>query len=145
MSTPDASDPQTRQDPAPQAETPVAASAPAAARVPAEPVTAAPEHESEEPEPVVVVAEREVTLQRSVRYGRVIVGLALLGAVVGMIASAFFPILDDANYTLGQIAGFMALIGGAIGLFLGGVLALILGVIARRTRGRGVAIQSDVR
>jgi hypothetical protein len=35
--------------------------------------------------------------------------------------------------------------GGAIGLGLGGLVSLVLGLVARRQRGTGVAIQSDVR
>ncbi|RGE19356.1 hypothetical protein [Leucobacter sp. wl10] len=89
--------------------------------------------------------EREVTLQRSVRYGRVIVGAAVLGAIAAALASLFFPIEEDADYTMAQVAGFAALIGGAIGLGLGGLVALLLGLVARRQRGTGVAIQSDVR
>ncbi|MBL3698954.1 hypothetical protein [Leucobacter luti] len=166
MSTPDAADPQPQQDPATHPEPtlpetpsadettadPARGASPQLAADPAVPADAAGETgaaavaEAEaEREPIVTVVEREVTLQRSVRYGRVIVGFALLGALLGMLASLVFPVLDDANYTMGQIAGFMALIGAAIGLLLGGVLALILGAVARRSRGRGVAIQSDVR
>lgn len=95
--------------------------------------------------PVIEEVEREVTLQRSVRYGRVIVGGAVLGAVVAAIAALFFPIEEGADYTLAQAVGFFAVLGGAIGLGLGCLAALVLGLVARRQRGTGVAIQSDVR
>ena len=148
MSTPDAAAAQPQQDPASQnaAQPDAAAGTEDAATTPPAPEAAvAPEAAEEAAEPVVVAAEREVVLQRSVRYGRLLIGGLVLGAVVAMLASLLFPVGEDADYTLGQAAGFMALIGGAIGLFLGGLLALILGGVARRSSGRGVAIQSDVR
>lgn len=95
--------------------------------------------------PEVEEVEREVTLQRSVRYGRVIVGTAVLGVIVAAVACLFFPIEEGAEYTMGQVAGFAALIGGAIGLGVGGLVALVLGLVARRYRGAGIAVQSDVR
>lgn len=103
------------------------------------------EAEAEAAEPVVVVAEREVTLQRSVRYGRLLIGGLVLGAAVALLISVVFPVAEGADYTLGQAAGFTALIGAAVGLGLGGLLGLVLGFFARRSSGRGVAIQSDVR
>ena len=99
-----------------------------------------------EPEhvPVVHETEREVTITRSVRYGRVIAGVTILGILVAVVASLVFPLDPEAEYTLAQITGFMALIGAAIGLALGCLLALILGVAARRKRGTAIAIHSDV-
>ncbi|WP_125098721.1 hypothetical protein [Leucobacter chromiireducens] len=141
MSTPDAAAPQPQQDPA----QPVAPEAPEAeAPVAAEPEVAAAA-EPEIAEPTVVEASREVTLQRSVRYGRVLVGTAALGALIAMLLVLVFPIAEKADYTLGQAIGFMAVIGAAIGLGVGALLSLVLGAIARRSRGSGVAIQSDVR
>lgn len=101
--------------------------------------------ESEAAEPEVVETEMRVTLQRSVRYGPILVGFAVLGALAGVVACLLFPIAGDAEYTMAQVAGFMAMIGGAIGLLVGGVLALILTLVAKRRRGTGVAIQADVR
>lgn len=130
MSTPDAVAPQPQQDPA----------------QPVSPEPLTPEAtEPEAVEPVVTEASREVTLQRSVRYGRVLVGTAALGAIIAMLLVLVFPIAEKANYTLGQAVGFMAVIGAAIGLGIGALLSLVLGAIARRSRGSGVAIQSDVR
>lgn len=101
--------------------------------------------ESAEREPVVEVAQREVTLERSVRVGRIVIGGIIAGAVIAMIACLLFPIEEGAEYTLGQVVGFMALIGAAIGACLGGLFALLLGLAVRRQRGTGIAIQSDVR
>lgn len=103
------------------------------------------ETEAFEHEPVVHQVEREVTLVRGVRYGRIVVTFGIVGAVVAMMVSALMPVAPDANYTLGQAVGFMALIGGAVGLGVGGLIGVILGAVAKRRTGSGVAIQTDVR
>ncbi|SDQ19309.1 hypothetical protein [Leucobacter chromiiresistens] len=134
-------------DAAPAAEAPAAPSADA----PAAPAPA-PESPAAEPgdtpvdrEPIVEVAQREVAIERSVRVGRIVIGGIVAGAVVAMLACLFFPIEEGAEYTLGQIVGFMALIGAAIGAGLAGLFAILLGAAVRRQRGTGIAIQSDVR
>ncbi len=156
MSIPNAAGERPQQDPAQAVDVPAGeVQAPEAVDAPhpslpgSEPTVA--ESEAPEPEegtvhePVVVETKQEVTIQRSVRYGRIIVVAAVLGAVIAALSAVFFPVVPEANYTLGQIAGFVALWGGAAGLFVGAVISLILGAVARRTRGGGVAIQSDVR
>lgn len=87
----------------------------------------------------------EVELRRSVRYGRIIISTVALGVVVGMVASLFFPVLEGANYELGQVVGLMAVVGGAIGLVVGALVSLLLGIIAGRKRGAAIAVQTDVR
>ncbi len=87
----------------------------------------------------------EVELRRSVRYGRIITSAIVLGVIVGIIASLFFPVLEGANYELGQVAGLMAVVGGAIGLVVGALLSLLLGLLANRKRGSAIAVQTDVR
>ena len=96
-------------------------------------------------EPVETRIEIEVGLQRSVRYGRVIIGAAIVCAVIAAVASFFFPLAPDADYEVAQVAGFMLLIGAAVGLALGAILALILGQIAKRHRGAAIAVHTDVR
>ncbi|EYT55887.1 hypothetical protein H490_0104535 [Leucobacter sp. UCD-THU] len=98
-----------------------------------------------EPVPVIEETEHEVTLQRTVRYGRVLVGAAALGAIVAMLACLLFPIPEGAEYTMGQVIGFSAIIGAAIGLGVGGLFSLVLGFLAKRGSGVGIAIQRDVR
>lgn len=88
--------------------------------------------------------EVEVALVRSVRHGRIIVAGIAVGAILGMIAALLFPVGEEAEYTLGQIVGFMAVIGAAAGLLLGSLLSLILGLTAKRRRGAARAIQVDV-
>ncbi len=108
-----------------------------------------PVNEAEEPRTEEFVeiphAPIEVGLQRSVRYGRILIGAAALGALIGAIASLFFPVAEGADYELGQVAGLMAVVGGAIGLALGALLSLLLGIVARRNRGAAIAVQTDVR
>lgn len=147
MSTPDASAELPQHDPAsPHPAEPAHTEVSAENASDAAVTDAGLEEPGEAPaEPVVVSETREVTLQRSVRYGRVIIGTTVLAAMLAMLGALLFPVTEGADYTLGQAVGFMALIGAAIGLGLGGVLALILGAVARRSRGSGVAIQSDVR
>lgn len=79
-----------------------------------------------------------VELQRSVRYGRLLVGGAILGAIAASLITLLFPVKEGALYTMGQIVGFMLLVGGIVGLALGGILALVLTLVARRKHGTGV-------
>lgn len=112
------------------------------------PAADAPAPDAAEPAPhvpVVSKVEREVTLVRGVRYGRIIISFGIAGVIVAMMASLMIPVAADANYTIGQIIGFMALIGGVIGLAVGGIVSVILGAVAKRRTGTGVAIQTDVR
>ncbi len=86
----------------------------------------------------------EVALVRSVRHGRIILTATVVGAALGMIAALLFPVEVGADYELGQIVGLMAVVGAVGGLVLGSVLALVLGVVAKRRRGAALAIQTDV-
>jgi len=87
----------------------------------------------------------EVKLVRAVRYGPIILTATGIGAVLGMIAALLVPVAEDAEYTLGQVVGQMAVIGGVVGLVIGAVLTLILGLVAKRRQGEALAIQLDVR
>lgn len=106
-------------------------------------------HAAEVPEaeavPEVTETRVEVSLQRSVRYTRLLIVGAVLGAVALALASLAFPVAPESEYTVGQIAGFMAVVGAVLGLALGSVLGLILGAAVKRRRGAGVAVQADVR
>ncbi len=86
-----------------------------------------------------------VRVERSVRYNRLLVVGAIIGAALGAGYALLFPVVEGAHYTLAQAMGFAAVIGSAIGLALGGVLGLILGLSAKRKKGTAVATQSDVR
>lgn len=96
------------------------------------------------PEPIEIRTQVEVGLVRSVRYGRIIVVFAALGAIAGAVAALFFPVAEDAEYELGQIVGFMLVVGAAIGLALGAILSLVLGLVAKRKHGAALATHADV-
>lgn len=91
----------------------------------------------------VSVVEERVEVVRSVRFGRVIIGTALLGVFVATVLTLSFPVASQ-DYTLGQVVGFMALIGAAVGLALGSGLALVLNRAVSKKRGTAVAKHSDV-
>lgn len=110
-----------------------------------EQIVGEPEMADELPAPVVTSTEMEVGLQRTVRIGPIMIGAAVLGAVVAAVAALFFPISEEADYTMGQVVGFVAVLGAAIGLALGAVLSLILVGVARRHRGAAIAVHTDVR
>lgn len=97
------------------------------------------------PEPIETQTTVEVGIERSVRFGPIMVGGAVIGALICAAAALFFPILEDADYTMGQVVGFVAVLGGAIGLGLGALLALILARVAKRKRGAAIAVLTDVR
>lgn len=99
--------------------------------------------ESVAAEPTVSVTEEQVEVIRSVRFGRVIVGGAVLGAVIAALVTLSFPVASQ-DYTMAQIVGFMSLIGAGIGLALGGALSLILARVAAKRHGIAVAKRSDV-
>ncbi|MBL3687960.1 hypothetical protein D3248_13475 [Leucobacter zeae] len=113
---------------------------------PAEQPLASEESPAVEPrEPIVRETEREVVLQRSVRFGRILLVGAIIGAVLGVAVSFAYPVAEDAEYTINQVVGFMLFIGAAAGFVAAALLSLILSLVARRNRGTGVAIQADVR
>ena len=141
MSTPDPA-PAPADEPAPENSVTPEATPEVAVPVAAE---SAPVAEEAESAPVIEEVEREVTLQRSVRVGRVVIGAAIAGALIAMLLSLLFPVEEGAEYTLGEVTGFAGLIGAAIGLGIGGLLVIVLNAVAKRQRGTGVAIQSDVR
>lgn len=88
--------------------------------------------------------DETVEIVRSVRIGRLILVGAVVGAVVAVASTLSMPMAEEALYTMGQIAGFMLVVGAVIGMALGTFLALILNILARRKRGQAVATHKDV-
>lgn len=84
---------------------------------------------------------KPVELRRSVRYGRLLIGGAIVGGLAGSLLALLFPVPEGALYSVRQIAGFMLIIGGAVGLLLGAVLALILTAVAKRQHGSAMVAQ----
>ncbi|WP_416443496.1 hypothetical protein AB3K78_11900 [Leucobacter sp. HNU] len=67
---------------------------------------------------------------------------------MGAIACLFLPIQNNpavGEYSMAQVAGFTGMIGAGIGLMLGGILAVVLGAVARRRTGSATAELTDVR
>lgn len=88
--------------------------------------------------------QQTVELQRTVRFGRLLIGGAIAGGLIASLVSFMFPVPEGALYTVGQIAGFMLIIGGAFGLLVGGIVGLVLARIAKRQRGTGVIVAHSV-
>ncbi len=94
--------------------------------------------------PVETQETVEVGLVRTVRYGAILVGGAALFALIGFVASFFYPVEEDADYTVGQVAGYMIVVGAAIGLGVAAVVALILSRIAKRRTGSALVVHTTV-
>ena len=96
----------------------------------------------EEAEIKAVSEQQNVEIVRSVRFGRLMLVGAFAGAVIAALAAFVTPLPEGALYTSGQIVGFMAVLGAALGLLLGAVLGLLLNLSARKKRGSGVAVHT---
>lgn len=127
------------------AEDPSAVSAEAADAVGAADSVPAQAEASEYPEPIETRSTVEVGLVRSVRFGPIMIGGAIIGALVCAVIALGFPVIEGADYTMGQVIGFVAVLGAVLGLTLGAVLSLILARVARRKRGAAIAVLTDVR
>ncbi|MBC9953500.1 hypothetical protein ICM05_02395 [Leucobacter sp. cx-42] len=125
----------------PESAQPAAAQPAAAQPAATQPEMAQPEAEHE---PIVTETKQNVEIVRSVRYGRILVVFAVLGGLLAALACVFFPVNPEQHYTLAQIMGFMAMIGAAAGLCVGGIISILLNLAAKRRKGTAVAIQSDV-
>lgn len=108
---------------------------------------AASEPEYVEPEPVETRTTVQVGLARAVRYGPIMIATGALFAIVAAIVAFVLPVQESETYTYtaGQAAGFVAVLGGAIGIAVGALLALLLNLSAKRKRGTAMAVLTDVR
>lgn len=136
MSMPDGAGDDPRTDPEPSAATAGAA----------EPVEETGASVAADPHELQVArVEQKVELERTVRFGRILIVAGLIGAILAAMITLMFPVDPEEHYTMGQIVGFMLVIGAVAGLAVGSILSLILARLAKRHRGSGVAIQADVR
>lgn len=79
------------------------------------------------------VRTESVQLRRSPKYGSFMGIGAGLGVVVGVAIAASQPAAGD--YSIEQIIGFMALVCGAVGLAIGGILAIVIDrALSKRAR-----------
>ncbi|HUH53240.1 MAG TPA: hypothetical protein VLZ31_04260 [Microbacteriaceae bacterium] len=88
--------------------------------------------------------EQEVQIVRSVRFGRLMLVGAVAGAVIALLITLTMPVKEGALYTMNQIAGFMLVLGGVLGMALGAFLGLLLNLSARRKQGYGRAVHTGV-
>lgn len=92
-------------------------------------------------DPAMVVEDRveRLSVRRSPKYSVFFVLGAALGVLVALILTFAFHGTDQTaasgvDYTPGQVFGFLALIGVAVGATLGGIVALLFDrVLGRRT------------
>ena len=98
--------------------------------------------QSYDPDDGEIIADelQEAAVRRSPRYGVFLALGAGLGVFAAMILTFAYdgtqnPAPHGAVYSTGQVFGFLALVGIAVGLLLGGLLAIMLDrVMGRRTR-----------
>jgi hypothetical protein len=86
------------------------------------------------PEPV----QTQVVLRRSPRYSHFMILGAVLGAVAALILSFAFP--ANPTYDRGQVFGYLLLVGVAVGVGLGALVALLLDRIVGR---KGTSVIAD--
>jgi ABC-type Fe3+-siderophore transport system permease subunit len=96
--------------------------------MPVSPETAA------EPEPV----QTQVVVRRSPRYNHFMILGAIVGALVALILTFAFP--ANPTYDRGQVFGYLLLVGIAVGVGLGALVALILDRIVGR---KGTSVIAD--
>lgn len=79
--------------------------------------------------------QAQVVVRRSPRYNHFMLFGAILGAVVALILTFAFP--PNGTYDRGQVFGYLLLVGVALGVGLGALVALILDRVVGR-RGKSV-------
>ena len=104
----------------------------------AEAQASAREHTETAHEPV------EVEIERSVRFGRIIITGTILGSVLVTLLSLMFPVSDPNEYDRWQSIGLSIVYGAALGLALSSLLSLLLWQSAKRKHGRAIVVQTDV-
>lgn len=69
------------------------------------------------------VTQAAVTVRRSPRYARFMLVGVIVFVIVALILTYAFP--ESSEYGRAQVFGFLLLLGGAVGLGLGGIAALV--------------------
>jgi len=87
-----------------------------------------------EPEPV----QTQVVVRRSPRYSHFMILGAVLGALAALILTFSFP--ANPTYDRGQVFGYLLLVGLAVGIGLGALVALILDRVVGR---KGTSVIAD--
>ncbi|MBT1018286.1 hypothetical protein KJY77_03925 [Canibacter sp. lx-72] len=86
-----------------------------------------------------------VRVQRAVHIKRLLLIGVVMGAMCGAGVALLFDVKPEGFYTLGQIVGFTAVLGGAVGLLLAAMLALLLSLAVKRKNGTATAVQASVK
>ncbi|WP_165063262.1 hypothetical protein [Marisediminicola senii] len=81
-------------------------------------------------EPASTVDTRRVTVRRAPKYPRFIIIGAGLAAIITFILTAIYPV--DPEVGFGALFGYFALIAVPIGAAIGGLVAVLLDVVATR-------------
>lgn len=79
--------------------------------------------------------EQNARIERQVRFGRIIIGGAVIGAIVGLIITLVRPVPEEALYEMRQIAGFMLVLGAVLGMAAGAFFALLLNLMVKKKHG----------
>lgn len=90
------------------------------------------------PRDEVVIGTVTGTLHRAPRYTNFMILGAILGVLSALILTVMYP--ENAEFSRAQVFGFLLLAGGAGGVALGGVVALVLDRMVGR---RGSAVVAD--
>jgi len=104
--------------------------------IPATPPAAPGAETTDAAEPAPVQAQ--VVLRRSPRYNHFMILGAVVGAVAALILTFAFP--ANPTYDRGQVFGYLLLVGVAVGVGLGALVALILDRIVGR---KGTSVIAD--
>lgn len=95
-----------------------------------------PQHPA--PESVeTVIGKATLTVRRSPRYFRFMLLGAIVGAILALVFTVTFP--ENGEFDRSQVFGFLLLAGVAVGVALGGLVALILDRVIGRTATTVVA------
>lgn len=89
------------------------------------------------------VTQAAVTVHRSPRYARFMLAGVIVFVILALILTYAFPASNE--YSRGQVFGYLLLFGGAIGLVLGGAVALVADLVARRRARTVIADRLDAR
>jgi hypothetical protein len=89
------------------------------------------------------VTQSAVTVRRSPRYARFMVAGVIVFVILALIFTYAFP--AQGQYGQGQVFGFLLLLGGAIGLGVGAIAALVADRLSRRHARTVMADRLDAR
>ncbi len=84
-------------------------------------------------------------VQRTVQIKRLLIVGIIAGAALGAFVTLLLPVQPDGFYTIGQVSGFMAVMGAALGLLAAALVSLLLNVAAKRKKGTALAVREQLK